>query len=45
MQKKWNISDRFSGHHIPNVTQLTYFCKIFIYKRELLHFLQEEDSV
>ena len=31
MQKKWNNSGRFSGHLFPNVTQLTYFCKNFIY--------------
>ena len=45
MQKKWNISGRFSGYYIPNVTQLTYFCKIFVYKTKLLHFLREEESI
>ena len=39
MQKKWNISGRFSGHLFPNVMFLTYFCKNFVYNRKLLQFL------
>ena len=40
MQKKWNISDRFSGCYIPNVIQLTYFCKIFVYNDSFYIFFE-----